>query len=124
MLVLCYLRKSYKLCLVSDAWPLLRHVYKKAGIYKYFDSIIISSELDVTKLNEQIYKIALKELGLRGIILNRNFIMRSYTKIILKVPYKILNDLYELERLITLSTLFRRSQIQAMREMEEQKQKK
>ena len=121
--VLPTLSCSYKLCVVSDAWPSLRGVFKKAGLDTYFHSMIISSELGVTKPNEQMYKIALKELGLnedevifiddnptncdgasklgiRTIILNRDLINRVYYRLILKTPHRVVRNLYDIERLI------------------------
>ena len=121
--ILPKLSKDYKLCLVSDAWPSLREVYKKAGIYNYFDSMIISSELGVTKPSEKMYVTALKKLelnkdevvfiddntqncngafklGIKAIILNRNLIMRIYSKFILKVPYKVVKNLYGVDKFI------------------------
>ena len=117
------LSRSYKLCVVSDAWPSLRGVFKKVGVDKYFDSLIISSELGITEPNLQMYKSAIKELdlneeeviyiddnpkncdgasemGIKAIILNRDLILRMYYKFILKSPYRIVRNLYDIERLI------------------------
>ena len=121
--VLPRLNKNYKLCLVSDAWPSLRDVYKKAGFYDYFDSIIISSEIGVTKPNEKMYKTAIKslnltssevlfiddnpkncdgalKLGIKSIVLNRNTLSRSYIKYIKKSNFHIVKDMYKLEKLL------------------------
>jgi len=57
------LSESYKLAVISDAWPSLENVFKKAGLRDYFKSFIISSKLGVTKPNELMYKTALNELG-------------------------------------------------------------
>lgn len=57
------LSKKYKLAVVSDAWPSLENVFNKAGVRDYFSSFIISSVQGVTKPNELMYKIALKELN-------------------------------------------------------------
>ena len=43
------LSESYKLAVVSDAWPSLESVFNKAGLRDYFKSFIISSKLGVTK---------------------------------------------------------------------------
>lgn len=117
---------SYKLCVVSDAWPSLRGVFKKAGLDTYFNSLIISSELGVTKPNPQMYKTALEELGLnedevifiddnpkncdgacqlgiKTIILNRDLFTRIYIKFVLKTRFKIVRNLYEIEKLIEIS---------------------
>lgn len=55
---------KYKLAVVSDAWPSLENVFKKAGLRNYFASFVISSKLGVRKPNELMYKTALEELGL------------------------------------------------------------
>jgi putative hydrolase of the HAD superfamily len=117
------LSKCYKLGLVSDAWPSLRGVYKKAGLDTYFNSIIISSELGVTKPNEQMYKASLNELalsenevvfiddnpkncdgaskiGIRTIILDRSLMSRFNSRFILKTQHKIVKNLYEFQKLI------------------------
>lgn len=121
--VLPRLSLRYKLCVVSDAWPSLRGVFKKAGLDAYFNSLIISSELGVTKPNQQMYRTALKELGLnedevifiddnprncdgasqlgiKPLILNRDLITRIYIRFILKTRHKIVRNLYEIEKLI------------------------
>lgn len=56
------LRKKYRLAIVSDAWPSLENVYKKAELRNYFSSFVISSQIGVTKPNELMYKTALEEL--------------------------------------------------------------
>lgn len=121
--ILPKISEKYKLCIVSDAWPSLRGVYKKAGLDKYFTSMIISSELGITKPNKQMYKAALNELNLKenevifiddnskncdgayklgiySIILDRIFVNRIYDKFILKTNHRIIKNLYELENLI------------------------
>jgi putative hydrolase of the HAD superfamily len=57
------LHKSYKLAVVSDAWPSLENVFIKAGMREYFSSFVISSIQGVTKPHEIMYKTALEELG-------------------------------------------------------------
>lgn len=57
------LSKVYKLAVVSDAWPSLENVFKKAQLRDYFSSFIISSIKGVTKPNELMYKTALEELN-------------------------------------------------------------
>lgn len=47
------LRKKYKLEIVSDAWPSLLDVYKKAKMDIYFDGFIISSMIGVAKPNKK-----------------------------------------------------------------------
>lgn len=57
------LHKNYKLAVVSDAWPSLLNVFKKADMTKYFSAIVISSFQGVTKPNDLMYTTALKELS-------------------------------------------------------------
>lgn len=57
------LSKVYKLAVVSDAWPSLENVFRKAGLRDYFLSFVISSIKGVTKPNELMYKTALEELN-------------------------------------------------------------
>lgn len=56
------LSKSYKLAVVSDAWPSLENVFRKVGLRDYFSSFIISSQRGITKPHELMYKAALEEL--------------------------------------------------------------
>ncbi len=58
------LSKKYKLAVVSDAWPSLENVFKRAGMREYFSSFIISSIKGITKPDELMYKAALEELGI------------------------------------------------------------
>ena len=55
--------EKYKLAVVSDAWPSLENVFRKANLRDYFSSFVISSVKGVTKPNELMYKIALNELN-------------------------------------------------------------
>lgn len=117
------LSEKYKLCIVSDAWPSLRGVYEKVKLDKYFQSLIISSEIGVTKPNEKMYKSALKSLGLKKdeivfvddnlknckgadeigicpIILQREAALRNYYRLVKRTKYKMVKNLYELEEVI------------------------
>lgn len=57
------LSTSYKLAVVSDAWPSLENVFRAVGLRDYFSSFIISSQKGITKPHELMYKTALEELG-------------------------------------------------------------
>ncbi|MGV8984246.1 HAD-IA family hydrolase [Clostridium sp.] len=57
------LSKEYKLAIVSDAWPSLENVFRKAKLRDYFSSFVISSIKGVTKPDEIMYKTALEELN-------------------------------------------------------------
>lgn len=58
------LKEKYKLGIVSDAWPSLLDVYANKNLDGYFDCIVISSILGVTKPNPKMYQTALNELEL------------------------------------------------------------
>ncbi|BCN29061.1 hypothetical protein bsdtb5_03560 [Anaeromicropila herbilytica] len=69
------LHNKYKLAVVSDAWPSLTDVFINAGLYSYFSSFIISSQIGVTKPNEKMYLTALNELNVmpdRAIFIDDN----------------------------------------------------
>lgn len=57
------LHKEFKLAVVSDAWPSLENVFRKAEVRDYFSSFVISSQLGITKPHQGMYETALKELG-------------------------------------------------------------
>lgn len=56
------LSESYRLAVVSDAWPSLENVFRQAGLRDCFSSFIISSIKGVTKSHVLMYKSALEEL--------------------------------------------------------------
>lgn len=58
------LSKTYKLAVVSNAWPSLDNVFRQADLRKYFSSFVISSQIGVIKPHELMYKIALEELNM------------------------------------------------------------
>lgn len=99
------LSKRYKLAVVSDSWPSVENVFKKAKMREYFSSFVISSKKGVTKPHELMYKIALDELnilpeeaifiddnvkncrgamdlGIKSIVLCRDFKLYIYNKVI------------------------------------------
>ena len=70
------LSKKYLFGVVSDAWPSLDNVFKKAGLRDYFKSFVISSAIGVRKPDELMYTTALKELGVspgEAIFIDDNF---------------------------------------------------
>lgn len=115
------LKLKYKLAVVSDAWPSLKDVYVNKGLYKYFDSFVISSILGVSKPNEKMYLTALDELkllpqetvfiddnlsnckgamklGITGILLCRNKLKYyTYKLFSLGKGYKVINSLEQLK---------------------------
>lgn len=120
--VISELSKTYKLAIVSDAWPSLEMVYSKAGLSEYFSAFVISSKLGVTKPNELMYKTALDELGvspeetvfiddnikncigasklgIKPIVLNRDWRMYAYNKLINR-KYDIISNLYDVKKML------------------------
>ena len=61
--VLSTLQGTYRLAVVSDAWPSLADVYEKSGLRDCFDSFVISSVLGTAKPDPKMYLTALEELG-------------------------------------------------------------
>lgn len=60
------LRPRYKTGLISNAWDDLRDVLVKGWmIADYFDQIVISAEVGITKPDPEIYHIALKRLAVK-----------------------------------------------------------
>ncbi len=54
---------GYKLAVVSDAWPSLLDVLRKAGLFERFSCFVISSCIGVTKPAARMYETALSQLG-------------------------------------------------------------
>lgn len=113
------LSQSYKLAIVSDAWPSLENVFKKAELRQYFSVFVISSQIGVTKPHESMYQTALKgldmlpeevifiddsirnckganKLGIDSILLCREWKLYMYSK--LKGERKIARNLKDIER--------------------------
>lgn len=59
------LSQSYKLAIVSDAWPSLEGVFINMNLRKYFNSFIVSSQKGITKPNELMFRLALQELNIK-----------------------------------------------------------
>ncbi len=57
------LSKTYKLGIVSDAWPSLEDVYTHAGLRQYFSAFVLSSVIGVRKPDPRIFEAALNDLG-------------------------------------------------------------
>jgi putative hydrolase of the HAD superfamily len=53
---------TYKLGLISDAWPSLANVFKKQNLFDYFNPFIISSMYGHTKEGYELFRIALKSI--------------------------------------------------------------
>jgi epoxide hydrolase-like predicted phosphatase len=61
--VLETLKKMYRISMISNAFPSLDWCFDQLDIRKYFEDIVISSYEGITKPNPQIYKVAIKRLG-------------------------------------------------------------
>lgn len=119
--VLQKLSQSYKLGIISDAWPSLEGIFINMNLRKYFSSFIISSQKGITKPNELMFRLALQELnlspeealfiddnpknceaaikfGIPSIILCRDWKSYIYTKIKYRniLVSRNLNDIYAL----------------------------
>ncbi|HHD2753222.1 TPA: HAD-IA family hydrolase [Clostridium perfringens] len=115
------LSQSYKLAVVSDAWPSLEGIFINMNLRKYFSSFIISSQKGITKPNELMFRLALQELnvqpeesifiddnpknceaamkfGITPIILCRDFKSYIYNKIKYRniLVVRNLNDIYDI----------------------------
>lgn len=115
------LSQSYKLAVVSDAWPSLEGIFINMNLRKYFSSFIISSQKGITKPNELMFRLALQELnvqpeesifiddnpknceaamkfGIIPIILCRDFKSYIYNKIKYRniLVVRNLNDIYDI----------------------------
>ena len=66
--VLQSLKSRYKLaviCDTEDSNEKIKEIMEKAKILEYFDLIVASSEVGVTKPNEKIFRVALSKLNLQ-----------------------------------------------------------
>lgn len=63
--IISELKELFKVSLVSDAWPSMRMIYDYNDMTKYFDYIVISSELGILKPDPRMYMTALKKLNLK-----------------------------------------------------------
>jgi len=54
---------GYRLGLISNALPSLRQVLEDIGLARHFDSIVVSALVGVRKPDEDIYRLALEDLG-------------------------------------------------------------
>ncbi|XP_077986262.1 haloacid dehalogenase-like hydrolase domain-containing protein 3 [Glandiceps talaboti] len=58
--------KGFKLCAVSNADARFRNVLEELDVMKYFDDVILSSEVKSYKPNPEIFKLALERLGVKS----------------------------------------------------------
>lgn len=114
------LKNKYKMAVVSDAWPSLENVFIDADMKKYFEIIVISTQIGTLKPDPKMYETAIenlnvnnseaifiddninnclgaKRLGIKSILMSRE----NYDEN--KEKYKemlVVKDLYELEKLL------------------------
>lgn len=58
------LRVQYKIAVISNTTDLHVKLNKERGLFKYFDQVVLSCEVGVTKPDEAIFKLMLKKLNL------------------------------------------------------------
>lgn len=114
------LKNKYKMAVVSDAWPSLENVFIDADMKKYFEIIVISTQIGTLKPDPKMYETAIEnlnvnnseaifiddninnclgaeKLGIKSILMSRE----NYDEN--KEKYKemlVVKDLYELEKLL------------------------
>lgn len=114
------LKNKYKMAVVSDAWPSLENVFIDADMKKYFEIIVISTQIGTLKPDPKMYETAIEnlnvnnseaifiddninnclgaeKLGIKSILMSRE----NYDED--KEKYKemlVVKDLYELEKLL------------------------
>ncbi len=58
-------KKSYKIAILSDIWPVAKDVLMPKKYFKNFDEVITSCDVKTRKPNKEIFQIALKKLNLQ-----------------------------------------------------------
>ncbi|MBL8027161.1 MAG: HAD family hydrolase [Fibrobacteres bacterium] len=56
------LKNKYNLGLITDAWPSIITLYKKAEMFNFFDPFVVSSIYGTTKEEKKLFKIALDKI--------------------------------------------------------------
>lgn len=120
MKIIPLLSETYKLAIVSDAWPSLENVFREAGLRGYFSSFVISSQKGITKPHGLMYMTALNELdvspdeaifvddsikncngaislGIHSLVLCRDWKLYIYNKVVNK-NYNIVRNLYDIKK--------------------------
>jgi HAD superfamily hydrolase (TIGR01509 family) len=54
-----------RLGVISNAWPYLESILQLLGLWEYFESIIISAQVGLSKPNPAIYELAVRRLHIR-----------------------------------------------------------
>jgi HAD superfamily hydrolase (TIGR01509 family) len=107
--------------IISNAWPYLESMLKLLGLWEYFESVIISSQVGLSKPNPAIYELALhsihipaeqalfvddmpqnviaaEKVGLKGLWLVRGHTNPSDSP----APYRHLTQIHSLQQIIPL----------------------
>jgi 2-haloalkanoic acid dehalogenase type II len=60
------LSESCKLGIISNAWPYVESMLRLLGLWDYFESVILSAQVGLSKPNPAIYELALRTLHIRA----------------------------------------------------------
>ncbi len=60
------LRKNYKIAVITNASDLHTEINKERNAFQYFDEVIASNEIGITKPDERIYRIMLDKLKVKS----------------------------------------------------------
>ncbi len=60
------LSESCKLGIISNAWPYVESMLRLLGLWDYFESVILSAQVGLSKPNPAIYELGLRSLGIRA----------------------------------------------------------
>lgn len=115
------LNESCKLGIISNAWPYVEHMLRLLGLWDYFESVILSAQVGLSKPNPAIFELGLRALhihaeqalfvddmpqnvvaaervGIRGLWLLRSPVAPED----IPSPYRHLTQIYTLHQLIAL----------------------
>lgn len=114
------LKNKYKMTVVSDAWPSLENVFIDADMKKYFEIIVISTQIGTLKPDPRMYETAIERLqvnnseaifiddninnclgaerlGIKSILMSRENFNENKEK---NKTMPVVKDLYELEQML------------------------
>ena len=114
------LKNKYKMAVVSDAWPSLENVFIDADMKKYFEIIVISTQIGTLKPDPRMYETAIERLqvnnseaifiddninnclgaerlGIKSILMSRENFNENKEK---NKTMPVVKDLYELEQML------------------------
>ena len=114
------LKNKYKMAVVSDAWPSLENVFIDADMKKYFEIIVISTQIGTLKPDPRMYETAIERLqvnnseaifiddninnclgaerlGIKSILMSRENFNENKEK---NKTMPVVKDLYDLEQML------------------------